>query len=303
MTNRPEYYILRRGLMPCPRHLDRGYIVRNRLFAGAFVALLPVCALAAEPLAVTYDNAPLDGKPTTQIAGKLKLPDGSGPFAAVVLIHSCGGLEDNVTTDWPEYLTGQGYAAFTPNILGSRHIASACTGRAVPVEEIMRDVYGALQFLAKQPAIDASRIHTIGFSWGGWNVLEALRDQTQRQLTAQGGPTFAGGVAVYPYCNSIRNESKRGQVPTFSRPALIIGAEKDDWTPVADCKAVIEGQGQPARARMDVIAGAHHGFDQLTVDGRGVGMRRVYSRYTLDPDKAATEKARAMVKAFLEKPE
>jgi dienelactone hydrolase len=49
---------------------------------------------------------------------------------------------------------------------------------------------------------------------------------------------------------------------------------------------------------MEVIAGAHHGFDQFTNRGRPLGTRRELN-YTLAPNRAATDTARTLVKEFL----
>ncbi|MEY4344264.1 MAG: hypothetical protein RL032_96 [Pseudomonadota bacterium] len=37
----------------------------------------------------------------------------------------------------------------------------------------MRDVYGAIAFLANHPRVDHDRIHVLEFSWGGTHVLDA----------------------------------------------------------------------------------------------------------------------------------
>ena len=65
----------------------------HRLVCMSLAVLLPVgSALASER--VSFDSLDADltkGKPT-RIQADLYKPRGRGPFAAVVLLHGCGGL-------------------------------------------------------------------------------------------------------------------------------------------------------------------------------------------------------------------
>ncbi len=271
---------------------------RTVWFCIALLGVLSATHAEAASSRISYENAPFNNQPGRKIWGELKTPSGAGPFPGVLVLQACGGLDDNVTIDWPKYLNELGYAALIIDILGSRNVTSACSGNTIPLDERMRDIYGALRFLAQHAALDPQRIYMIGFSWGGEHVLEALLERRLPQFgTPQ--PAFKGGIAVYPECKGIAGAvTQRNITPAFYAPALIIGGELDDWTPIAHCRTIVSGQRQPAEVRMEIMPGAHHGFDQFFNQGRGLTTRKEQG-HTLAPNRAATDKARALVKDFL----
>ena len=48
-------------------------------------------------------------KDRQQVAGLLFRPAGADRSAAVVLLHTCDGMQPHVISSWPRYLTGLGY--------------------------------------------------------------------------------------------------------------------------------------------------------------------------------------------------
>lgn len=277
--------------------------VRTVWFCIALLGVLSATNADAASSRVSYENAPLNNQPSRKIWGELKTPDGSGPFPAVLVLQPCGGLNDTVTLDWPKYLNELGHAAFIIDILGSRNVQSACSGNVIALDERMRDVYCALRFLKQHAAIDPQRIYMIGFSWGGEHVLEALLERRLAQFGIMQPAAFKGGVAVYPECKGIAGAiTQRNVTPAFYAPALIIGGELDDWTPISHCRTIVTGQRRPAEVRLEVMPGAHHGFDQFFNQGRGLTTRKE-AGHTLAPNHAATNAARALVKDFLANPQ
>ena len=265
---------------------------------GFALAFLCACT-TTQSSRLSYDNAPLNQQPSRKIWGDLKLPGGTGPFPAVVVLQTCGGMTDNVTIDWPNYLNELGHAAFIIDILASRSVRSECGTQTIPLDERMRDVYGALLFLKQHAAIDPQRIYMIGFSWGGEHVLEALRERQLTQFGLRPSAAFKGGVAVYPECKGIAGGITRGNItPAFYAPGLILGAELDDWTPISLCQTIMSGQRRPAQIRMEIMPRAHHGFDQFFNQGRILSARKE-SGHTMAPNRAATDTARTLVKEFL----
>lgn len=274
-------------------------IRRTIWFCVALLSTLSATQANAASSRVSYENAPLNNQPARKIWGQLHTPDSKGSSPVVLVLSACGGLDDHVTTEWPKYLTELGYAAFVIDILGSRNVLSECSSGTIPLDERMRDVYGALAFLAQHPAVDSQRIYMIGFSWGGSHVLEAALQRRLPQFNTTEKAAFKGGIAVYPDCKGIAGAvTQRNVRPAFYAPVLIIGAELDNWTPISLCQTIISGQSQPGLVRMEVMPGAHHGFDQFTSNGRPLGTRREIN-YTMAPNRAATDAARALVKDFL----
>ncbi|HSU07136.1 MAG TPA: hypothetical protein VLI93_16360, partial [Acetobacteraceae bacterium] len=93
------------------------------------------------------------------LLGYLRQPAGDGPFAAVVLLHGCGGGADKLDRTWGARLQDWGYVAVTVDSFGPRGITTACN--VSPDRQL--DAYGALRLLAKNPAVDSNRIAVMGF--------------------------------------------------------------------------------------------------------------------------------------------
>ncbi|HEX2255204.1 MAG TPA: dienelactone hydrolase family protein [Afifellaceae bacterium] len=140
------------------------------------------------------------GAPTIQTEGYLALPPGARqPVPAVVIMEGLGGLIQSREFAYARKLAGRGYAALVVDSFGSRGAAHLShPKRALKVTEsmILGDAFGALQFLARHPRIDASRIFVMGFSYGGMiSVLTAY--ENLRRLYVEGSPRFAGHVSYY----------------------------------------------------------------------------------------------------------
>jgi dienelactone hydrolase len=94
----------------------------------------------------------------------------------------------------------------------------------------------------------------MGGSHGGSTTLAALF--ATGGAAPAGGPRFAAGVALYPRC------AIRSGVYQPLAPLLILIGEKDDWTPAADCRTLVEASqraGHPMAIK--IYPGAHHSFD------------------------------------------
>lgn len=226
----------------------------------ALLALLVLLAAAGVPAqewrceAVHF--APLGRSDIGSTSGLLYLPAGPGPFAAVVVLHGCGGVREN-SYRWAEELVRMGVAALVADHFTPRGIDGICVrygGRMVEQRERRRDTYGALVYLAQRAEIDPARIAVMGFSNGGLATINALVPG----LSDPARPRFAAGIALYPDCSGYIGLK-------LSAPLLILIGEKDDWTPVAVCQRLIDRlpEGSPA-VTMQVYAGAEHAFDDET---------------------------------------
>ena len=107
----------------------------------------------------------------------LSKPEGPGPFPAVVILHTCGGVRSHTSRFWPDVLRQHGYVALTVDSFGSRGL-TPCPNRLIRpgvdyVTELAPDAFGALDYLASLPGVDKNRIAEIGFSLGGY-VLKSV---------------------------------------------------------------------------------------------------------------------------------
>jgi len=147
----------------------------------------------------------------------LAKPEGSGPFPAVVILTTCGGMKPHVTHQWPGFLNDLGYVALTVNSLGARGY-DRCTRQNFMhknYRKITKDAYGAFDFLASQPYVDREQIAVIGFSMGAAAINNELVPMRLRETA---GLDFKAAIASYGYCSSYREGSI---------PLMRILAEKD----------------------------------------------------------------------------
>jgi len=129
----------------------------------------------------------------TSIVGELYVPGGSGPFAAVVLCHGFAGVKELLVPAYAERFAAAGFAALTFDYRGFGGSGGE-PGRILPQRQI-EDIGSAVNFLRKQPQIDANRIALWGTSLGGANaVVAASRDSRIKCLTVQ--LAFADGERV-----------------------------------------------------------------------------------------------------------
>ena len=98
------------------------------------------------------------------------VPDGSGPFPAVVVAHPASGLGE-FTQGIVNHLAGEGYAAVAPNRFHRAPAEALSAGRAAGQFlndlETIADMNATVDFLRNHPSIRPDRIGIIGFCSGG----------------------------------------------------------------------------------------------------------------------------------------
>ncbi|WP_020658871.1 dienelactone hydrolase family protein [Amycolatopsis benzoatilytica] len=106
----------------------------------------------------------------------LALPDGTGPFPGIVVVHEAFGLNDNIR-DVCRRFAAEEYAALGVDLFEGRNRAVCMARMFVGAMAGNLDHYGvpalkaALGRLAGLPEVDAARIGAIGFCLGGSIVL------------------------------------------------------------------------------------------------------------------------------------
>jgi len=258
----------------------------------AAISLIMVAATiveAAETVSFKSSIKRLFREPIT-LTGKLTKPQGNGPFPAVVLLHECSGI-NKYQDAWAKKLLIWGYVSLQVDSFGPRGYSNICTNSSA-IRELAplraQDAYDAKSYLAKLNFVDPQRIAVMGWSHGGWTVLNAV--------TLKLGDPFRASVAFYPYCSEDLNR--------VNAPLLILIGDKDDWTPAGNCLQMMPRQG---RAKSEVILkiypGAYHGFDWEGKDdnvlGAGLGGGQASFRLLYDP--AAAADAIIQVKEFFAK--
>jgi len=205
----------------------------------------------------------------------LQKPDGEGPFPAVVLLHTCGGLQQHVL-EWAQRLRAHEYVALVLDSFTPRGQKSVCGNWRVSLDEVAADAFAALEHLRTRPFVDGQRIGVMGFSYGAMATLR-LTSASYRGAGHPRGASFGAAVALYPYCTD-----RRPSLPPDARdrlnnlyddvdtPLLILVAGADDQAPPASCTEKAEALGRAGRpVSFKLYQGAPHAFDMTNMGTTG----------------------------------
>ena len=185
------------------------------LLATVAIALLSPSAASAEQK-VTFPATSAGTGAATPIQGYLSRPPGQGPFAAVVVLHSCLGLR----ADRPaiaRMLNGWGYVALFVDDFSTRGLEETC---AVDFPEGLADAYGALAYLAGLADVDTTRVAALGYSQGADTALRVSAGEGSFALPKGAG--FRTAAAFYPPCENENQEHARLRLPNL---ILVGGAD------------------------------------------------------------------------------
>jgi len=250
---------------------------------AALLALAPSPASAEQR--VKFDSAASrGGGAAIGVQGYLTKPRGDGPFPAVVLLHNCLGLPADRRAIG-ERIASWGYVALFVDDFASRGLKETC---AVDFPEGLSDAYGALDYLAAAPYVDAKAIAAIGWSQGADTALSIASGRSASANALPDGPQFKAAAALYPPCANQSGAPMR--IPT-----LILVGGADVVTPSADCERLASAQPDGrSRVKLVVYPGAEHGFDESEFSGGKhlLGMELKY-------DRDAAGRSRAELRDFL----
>lgn len=256
------------------------------LLAGDAAA---VAAVAEAPASVVELENPLASSPPLQ--GLLRQPNRAGPSPAVVLLHSCNGNWRRLDERWGRVISSWGYVTLTVDSFGPRGLRDTC-GNGAPVP-LAFDAHRALNYLARQPSVDANRVAAVGFSQGGWLALASVERGPIEGIASN---KFRAAIAFYPHCLGFKDN--------MTVPTLILIGELDDWARAEECRNMVEGRddygisrrkGDGVPIRLTVYAGAYHSFDvpQLKTPVQFLG-------HHLEFNQAASDLAIEAVHEFLD---
>jgi dienelactone hydrolase len=237
--------------------------MRRVLSCLAFTLAALGCTAALAQVDVTLPSLDTSGGRPVMLIGQWFAAETTADAPAVVLLHGCGGAYDGRgrlserMRDYAALLNGVGVHALVVDSLESRGQKEICTqkvgSRSITQANRRRDALAALQWLAAQPQVDATRLGLMGWSNGGSTVLSATN--LRNSEVAGAAPKAAFAVAFYPGCAA---DLKRGY-RTNTKLLLLIG-EADDWTPAAPCRQLAE-QAAGVKPQFESYPLAYHGFD------------------------------------------
>ena len=230
--------------------------------------------------------------PPETVSGVLELPEGGGPFPAVILMHGCGGLGEYAYAGLRNHaaaLRGQGFATLILDSFGLRGwdgdeiCNSGPSSKWWPKTWYKRsaDAFSAHEFLEGHPDIDGRNIFAMGQSNGGSVAIVVA--QNKGQFYHRPNRKFRAVVAYYPFCGIFDG-------PTLLSPLLVFAGEKDEWTPPKNCQ-LNDGYMTGEPYEIVVYPDTYHSFDLPDLKGR-------YAGQSVRSNPGATEDSRARMISF-----
>lgn len=201
----------------------------------------------------------------TSIANTTFKPEGAGPFPAVVLMHTCGGVHNPHIRQHARELLNARHVVLVLDSFEPRGMKN-CSSGPLSTEAGVIDAYAALAFLARQPFVSPARIYQTGYSWGG--LVGNLLASPQSAALAASPLRFRATVSHYATC--VYQSAYTFVLKDSDRPLLLLLGEKDEELPPASCFPLLEQlQAAGAPVHWHVIAGATHGWDKQGQRDRG----------------------------------
>jgi dienelactone hydrolase len=198
------------------------------------------------------------------LANKVFTPKGEGPFPAVVLSHTAGGLQAHML-DQAKFLINAGYAVLAVDTWGSR--GYSMSNESHPAESA-KDAYDALKHLTSLSYIDKARIYQAGFSLGAFAAALLTSPEGARIFKSE--LRFRATVGHYGTCWIGPRREPRSTPAIFNaltddmdRPLLMLMAAKDIETPPENCFPLLEklkADGKPISWK--IYPDATHGWDK-----------------------------------------
>lgn len=193
-----------------------------------------------------------------EIAGRLELPEGNGPFPVVILYHGSGHARNLKSwfQDLIPALHQKGLAAFVMDSYTGRGIGQTASDQArLSKAARVVDAFRAFQTLSSMPEIDGARIGITGYSFGGIvSLVTADRRTAKGILGSEDG--FAAHLPVYPSCQA------QFRVSHFTdAPILILAGGRDDYTPAKYCEDYVARlRSEGINVDLKVYPDARHGW-------------------------------------------
>ena len=204
----------------------------------------------------------------------IRIPENAeSPVPTLIMFHGCGGLRD-VQEDYARAALESGYGVMIVDSLSARNIgrfgalSQVCAALRLWGQERSADIHAALAIAAHDNRIDADNLALIGWSHGGWTVLDALGysgDNVLPPALSEGDARLPdrvkAAILIYPYCGfPVR---AKGSELDPAIPVHAILAEHDLIAPNRDCRHTLQRAREAGvTVDMEVWPGITHAFDE-----------------------------------------
>jgi carboxymethylenebutenolidase len=142
-----------------------------------------------------------------EIKGFLAVPEGAGPFPAVVVIQEWWGLTGWIKEN-AKHLAAQGYVALAPDLYRGKVADTMDAARqlmmGLPQDRALRDLKAAVDVLAARKDVKRERLGVIGWCMGGGYALQlALANHRIKACTICYGRLVTDPEKLKPLAASI----------------------------------------------------------------------------------------------------
>jgi len=238
---------------------------------GVAVAVSVLCAILAVP--ALADSLSIKVGVNKNMDAQLMTPDGPGPYPAILLLHTSGGLQ-SADLEYARHLVAEGYVVLVPAFLDAYGILARTRQLAFTTyaQPIYADFVVSLNSLRSNNKVNGRKIAAIGFSNGGYFALWlAATGQVQAGISYYGALT---GAATDKSLSRFR----QGFTNT-SAPVLVLHGTDDSTVPVG--KAIeLDSILTAAQSSHEVrqYPGAEHRFDRAGGTGNEAAAADAWER-------------------------
>jgi carboxymethylenebutenolidase len=226
-------------------------------FLNFLCLLLTGLALALGPATVHAETLAVKVGVRKDMDAQLMVPEGNGPFPAILLLHTSGGLQSG-DLDYARQLVSEGYAVLVPSFLATYNIKAKNRQESFTLyaEPIYADFIAGLDDLKANPKVDSRKLGAVGFSNGGYFAMWlAAKGDVQASVSYYGALTGAGTDKSLSRFRQVFNSA--------SSPVLILHGAEDSTVPVgkaAELDALLTNLS--VRHSYHQYPGAEHRFER-----------------------------------------
>jgi len=219
------------------------------------------CLLALFTCAAIADTTSVQVGVSKNMEARLLTPDGPGPYPAVLLLHTSGGLQAG-DLNFATRLVQLGYVVLVPSFLEAYGIQAKTRQQTFTTyaDKIYADFVASLDYLRQNSKVDGRRVAAIGFSNGGYFALWlAATKKVQAGVSYYGAITGAGTDRSLSRFHDTFTET--------SSPVLILHGTDDSTVPftkAVELDSILTAAKSPHEFHQ--YSGAGHRFDR---DGGG----------------------------------
>jgi carboxymethylenebutenolidase len=223
-------------------------IMRNLMRCLSAVVVL---ALLASPALAQVKASEIKIKSgDEQIVGYLAVPEGKGPFPAVVVIQEWWGLADWIKEN-TKRIAGKGYVALAPDLYRGKVTddmkVAAQLRKGLPNDRALRDLNGAVAALTAMGNVKKDKVGSIGWCMGGNYSLQLALDNSK-----VGACVICYG-AVYSDVDKLKS---------LHAKVLGVFGEDDKGIPAKGVRAFEDALKTAGKSveKINIYKGAGHGF-------------------------------------------